>query len=142
VAINRRLDRIFLDAGFFIARYNRRDELHQRARSFAAELVNAGATWTTDAVLLEVTASMAHQNFRVVAIGIWNQFHGGDARCISVDASAENLEDAMSLYGARPDKEWSQTDCLSFLVMERLGLTDALTADQHYEQAGFRALLR
>lgn len=141
MAINRRLDRVFLDAGFFIARYNRRDELHQRARTFATSLVNASEMWTTDAVLLEVTASMARQTFRVVANGIWNQFHGRDERCISVDASAENLGNAMNLYRARPDKEWSLTDCLSFLVMEQQGLSDALTADQHFEQAGFRALL-
>ena len=41
----------------------------------------------------------------------------------------------------RPDKEWSLTDCISFEVMAELGLTEALTADHHFEQAGFRALL-
>jgi predicted nucleic acid-binding protein len=40
------------------------------------------------------------------------------------------------------DKEWSMTDCLSFLVMQQCGLTEALTSDEHFEQAGFKALLR
>lgn len=141
MAINRPLDRLFLDAGFFIARYNRRDGLHERARGFATLLVNSREMWTTDAVLLEVTASLGRPASRIVAIGIWDQFHSGDERCISVEASAERLAEAMGVYRSRPDKAWSLTDCLSFLVMEREGLSDALTADQHFEQAGFRALL-
>lgn len=47
----------------------------------------------------------------------------------------------MDLYRARPDKEWSLTDCTSFVVMNECGLTDALTGDRHFEQAGFKALL-
>ena len=41
----------------------------------------------------------------------------------------------------RPDKAWSLTDCISFAVMAERGLTEALTADHHFEQAGFRVLL-
>lgn len=46
-----------------------------------------------------------------------------------------------TLYRARPDKAWSLTDCLSFQVMQNAGLVDALTADDHFRQAGFRAVL-
>ena len=46
------------------------------------------------------------------------------------------------LYARRPDKSWSLTDCISFVVMTDRGLTEALTGDHHFEQAGFRALLR
>jgi uncharacterized protein len=49
---------------------------------------------------------------------------------------------AIDLYDARPDKQWSLTDCISFVVMQGHGLTDALTGDHHFEQAGFRALLK
>jgi len=48
----------------------------------------------------------------------------------------------VDLFEQRADKAWSLTDCLSFLVMRAERLTDALTGDHHFEQAGFRALLK
>jgi hypothetical protein len=52
------------------------------------------------------------------------------------------LDRGLTLFSRRPDKEWSLTDCTSFVVMQQERLTDALTTDHHFEQAGFRALLR
>ncbi|KAF5428591.1 hypothetical protein C5S39_11130 [Candidatus Methanophagaceae archaeon] len=52
------------------------------------------------------------------------------------------MQRAIDFYRDREDKEWGLTDCISFIVMGDQGLTDALTADEHFEQAGFRALLR
>jgi uncharacterized protein len=48
--------------------------------------------------------------------------------------------DALALYKARPDKEYSLTDCISMQVMRREGLTEALTNDHHFTQEGFRIL--
>jgi uncharacterized protein len=42
----------------------------------------------------------------------------------------------------RPDKDWSLTDCISFVVMEDEGIKEVLMADRHFEQAGFIALLK
>jgi predicted nucleic acid-binding protein len=42
----------------------------------------------------------------------------------------------------RHDKAWSLTDCTSFVVMRQHRLTEALTTDHHFEQAGFKMLLR
>jgi len=49
---------------------------------------------------------------------------------------------AFNLFKQRKDKEWGLVDCLSFIVMQNRGITDALTADTHFQQAGFRALLK
>jgi len=45
----------------------------------------------------------------------------------------------MSLHNSRPDKHWSLTDCISFVVMQQRGLQRALAYDHHFEQAGFEA---
>jgi len=52
------------------------------------------------------------------------------------------MDRGLALYISRPDKDWSLTDCISFVVMKERGLTGALTADHHFEQAGFVALLK
>jgi uncharacterized protein len=59
-----------------------------------------------------------------------------------VAASSELLKRGLALYDGRPDKEWQLSDCISFVVMEDEGITDALTGDRHFEQAGFQALLK
>ena len=51
------------------------------------------------------------------------------------------LQQGLALYRARPDKDWGLTDCVSFVLMKQEGITEALTADVHFRQAGFTALL-
>lgn len=60
----------------------------------------------------------------------------------TVPLSTELLDAGLALMGKRTDKDWSLTDCISFVVMERNGLHEALTGDHHFEQAGFNALLK
>ena len=54
----------------------------------------------------------------------------------------ELFDKSFALFGTRDDKEWSLTDCMSFVVMDTRGITDALTPDEHFNQAGFNALMR
>jgi hypothetical protein len=67
---------------------------------------------------------------------------GKDKRFTVVPQSRRLFEQGLDLYRSRADKEWSLTDCIFFVVMTEHGLTDALSSDHHFEQAGFRALLR
>jgi hypothetical protein len=64
-----------------------------------------------------------------------------DPRIEVVTHSGELAAGAIRLFTARSDKDWSLTDCLSFIVMERRNIRQALTADNHFEQAGFQAVL-
>jgi predicted nucleic acid-binding protein len=59
-----------------------------------------------------------------------------------VPADQALMHRGIALYASRPDKDWSLTDCISFVVMQEGGLTEALTGDHHFEQAGFVALLK
>ncbi len=59
-----------------------------------------------------------------------------------VPANAETFEKGVELYHERPDKQWSLTDCISFVVVTEEGIAEALTGDHHFEQAGFTALLK
>jgi predicted nucleic acid-binding protein len=56
-----------------------------------------------------------------------------------VPFQSELVDAAVTLYGARSDKGWSLTDCLTFVIMERQHLTEALTTDRHFEQANLKA---
>jgi predicted nucleic acid-binding protein len=59
-----------------------------------------------------------------------------------VPASRELLQRGIDRFIARTDKEWSLTDCISFVVMEGRGVTETLTSDADFAQAGFAALLK
>ena len=59
-----------------------------------------------------------------------------------VAPSQEWFDLGVELYETRPDKDWSLTDCISFAVMGKFGATDCVTADHHFEQAGFNVLLK
>ena len=130
---------VFADAFYFVARLNRRDQHHDRvvafSRNFRARLL------TTDWVLMEVADALAKSECRSRVrdfILHLRQAAGSEV----VPASREVLDRALELYHQHADKEWTLTDCVSFVVMRNGGLTEALTQDHHFEQAGFAALLK
>ncbi len=65
-----------------------------------------------------------------------------DPQTVVAPATRELLDAGRSLFAQRMDKNWSLTDCISFSVMQREGLSRAFMADHHFEQAGFTALLK
>jgi predicted nucleic acid-binding protein len=65
-----------------------------------------------------------------------------DADCEIVAPTSELLDSGLDLFHSYRDKSWSLTDCISFVVMRQRGITEALTGDHHFEQAGFVALLK
>jgi predicted nucleic acid-binding protein len=65
-----------------------------------------------------------------------------DTKLEVIAASTELQDRGAKLFGERPDKEWSLTDCISFVIMSERGMREALSADRDFEEAGFRALLR
>jgi uncharacterized protein len=129
----------FADTFYFLALLHERDSKHDHAmrinQSLRVRLV------TTDWVLTEVGDALASPPNRMLFVALVERLRTNSS--VSVVPFEQDLfEDALRLYARRPDKEWTVTDCVSFVVMKRDGITDALTGDQHFEQAGFRALMR
>jgi uncharacterized protein len=130
---------VFADSFFFFALLNEKDAAHEAAERLSRETGRPFAT--TAWVLTEVADGCAALDKRGVFVQLLDTLRASpDAQIIG--PSEELFSRGLQLYRQRPDKEWSLTDCLSFVVMEDRGITEALTGDHHFEQAGFRALLR
>ena len=103
--------------------------------------VVSGPFVTTEFVLLEFVNLLSTPRQRARAHAALSSIYA-DREIHVVPATAEAFARGLALHGARPDKSWSLTDYISFDVMRSTQATDSLTYDQHFEQAGFRALLR
>lgn len=132
---------IFLDIAYAIALSSLKDTYHARAAALADELEQHQVRLlTTRAVLLEIGSALARQRFRSAAIALLEALEHDPA--VEIIPLSESLfAKALQLYRTRPDKEWGLTDYVSFVVMMDRGLSEALTTDEHFRQAGFRALL-
>jgi predicted nucleic acid-binding protein len=131
--------RIFADSHFFFPMLNPNDIAHGKAADFARR--HRGPLATTAWVLTEVADGLAATPRRQVFRKVLEDLESRKANLV-VPANPETFEKGVELYHARPDKQWSLTDCISFVVMTDEGLTEALTGDHHFEQAGFVALLK
>jgi uncharacterized protein len=130
---------VFADTYFFIAIINPRDAGHAAALEVASRCI--GPIVTTAWVLTELADGLARTADRGLYQLILDDLRQ-DPQATVIPPSQELLDRGQQLYFARADKQWSLTDCISFVVMEELGITEALTADHHFEQAGFVALLK
>lgn len=129
---------VFADTAFYVAAVNPRDELHAAATALLTTF--AGKIVTTEFVLVEVANFFCKAGSRTVFVDLLADLRSGEETEI-VPASAELFARAVEFFSMRPDKDWSLTDCTSFVTMTELKLTDALTGDHHFKQAGFRVLM-
>jgi hypothetical protein len=134
-------DRVFLDTAYAIALSSSKDMYHERAVKLAGELrANKSRLITTRAVLLEIGNALSKQRYRAAAVRLLIALESDPT--VEIIPLAEQLYiRALQLYRERDDKDWGLTDCISFVVMGDEGITDALTTDIHFRQAGFTALL-
>ena len=130
---------IFADTFYFIGLMSSDDKVHERCVQFSRQY--RGIIVTTSWVLTELADGLAKPPLRV-GVGRLIEHVRASSRFRVIPLSESLLERGLSRYGKRPDKEWSLTDCISFVVMEDERITEALTGDRHFEQAGFAALLK
>lgn len=129
----------FVDTSHLIALLNPRDSLHSRSMRWSA--VVSEPLVLTEYVVLETVNYFSRPQHRAQAQA-FVRFVRSDASYEVVPITRQLFESGLALHAARNDKAWSLTDCISFEVMRERGIRDALTFDEHFDQAGFRALLR
>lgn len=130
---------LFADSFYYLAILNADDAAHQLAVDFSEK--QRGPVATTVWVLTEVADPLSAPGQRGGFVRFLDALRG-DAEVTIIPPGPELFEAGLSLYSQRPDKDWTLTDCISFVVMERMDLREALTGDHHFEQAGFAALLK
>ncbi|HPO16116.1 MAG TPA: PIN domain-containing protein [Candidatus Hydrogenedentes bacterium] len=132
------MTRVFADTSFYVAMLNKADTFHARANDFASAYI--GETITTEYVVVELGNWLSRSSARSQYHTLIKELYA-DPYTIIVPAEHAILNSGVELYAQRSDKYWSLTDCISFVVMSRFGLQDALTTDHHFHQAGFNLLL-
>jgi len=122
------------DSSFFYAAVNRRDRYHTVVRQVLESAYKGG--WilvTTTFVVAETHALILARLGRDIATkwleGVWHGVH-------VIRPTEEDERRACEIIFGYTDKDFSFTDAISFAVMERLGITVALSLDEHFVQFG------
>ncbi len=131
------MNRVFADTSYFIAVIVPNDVAHGRAQALAGQSLHL---ITTAWIMAELAAYLSLPPNRALFNGLLASLRANPGVDF-VPATQELFDRGAELYAARTDKAWSLVDCISFVVMQREGLPNALTADHHYTQAGFNAVL-
>lgn len=92
-------------------------------------------------MLTEVANALSARRFRAEFLSLLDDLEANQ-NVVIVAPDPQIFREGVELYRSRADKDWSLTDCISFVVMNREGLTEALTGDHDFEQAGFKTLLK
>jgi len=133
---------VFLDTAYAIALSSANDRFHEQAVFLADQLEREDTRMVTiRAILLEIGNALSKQRYRQEAVKLLDTLEA-DPHVEVIPQSEELYRRAFQLYRERPDKDWGLTDCVSFIVMQDRGATEALTTDEHFQQAGFQALMR
>ena len=130
---------IFIDTAYILALCNRRDQYHEQASKLVSQYKGYPMI-VTDAVLLEVGNALARSHKQEAVAAIEQLLTSHDVKLVHL--TPELFQQAFELYKSYQDKAWGLVDCISFVVMRGASVTDVLTVDKHFEQAGFQVLMR
>lgn len=130
---------VFADTFYFLALLHVDDAAH--ASALRLSQTRTDPLLTTVWVLTEVADALAMPGMREGFPRLLAALRA-DPACTIVLPTQSLFDQGVRLYEERPDKDWSLTDCISFVVMREYGATQALTGDRHFEQAGFTILVK
>ena len=135
------MDKLFLDTSYVIALSVPKDQNHKKAIQIADFLIiDTAKLITTRAITLEIGNSLSAQKYRQAAVELLESLdEDPDVEIIPI--TEDLYRRGLQFFKDRSDKEWGIIDCISFVVMKDQGISNALTADKHFQQNGFKALL-
>ncbi len=130
---------VFVDTFALIAWLNPRDKAHACVVKYLNNF--SGRLLTTQWVLMELADALSHPEARTTVVAFLKAVHS-DPLFEVVGYLPEVFHAGFELFATRHDKSWSLTDCISFGVMTEHKVSEAITADHHFEQAGFQAVFQ
>ena len=130
---------VFADTSYYVALLGPRDAWHARAVEIAESLL--GQIFVTEYVLVELGSMLSRGPDRQAYLTLLRDLES-DSLVHIIPASTDLFRKGVQLFASRPDKSWSLVDCISFVVMKQRRLTEALTTDRHFKEAGFSVLLK
>nr|BAL57936.1 PilT domain-containing protein [uncultured Acetothermia bacterium]BAL58550.1 PilT domain-containing protein [Candidatus Acetothermum autotrophicum] len=135
------MTKVFVDTAGWLALVNKDDQFHNKAQAIRDQLLSSPVSFiTTEWVLLEVANGLSKRRFRKAAVRLLEAiYRSPNIRVVRIDPYL--WDKAWNLFKKSRDKDWSLTDCMSFVVMRDEGIRQAFTTDRHFEQAGFLKLL-
>ena len=128
----------FVDTSYLIALENSVDQYHRTASRHWSELakLSSHSFVTSSYVFVEVVTLLNNRRLHSKAVELGkNLLTSRLFNLVHVDE--ELFDEAWALFQKHKDKKYSLTDCVSFQLMKRLAITEALTFDKHFVQAGF-----
>lgn len=133
---------IFIDSSAWIAINNKKDQFHNKAIKINRELLQNRCHYiTTNFVLDETYTALLTKVSCFAAVDFGEKVI--NSRAISIiHITAKFEKEAWNIFKQYSDKFFSFTDCTSFVIMRRLRLEEAFTGDHHFEQAGFKILMK
>ncbi len=131
---------VFIDTGYLIAIESADDQHHDAAARHWREFIRTGPQLvTTSFVLDEVVTYFVSRRQHAKAVELVDRvLASASVRLRHVDE--ELFHAAFEYLRRRPDKRFSLTDCVSFVLMTQLGIQHALAFDSHFDQAGYTRL--
>ena len=129
---------VFLDTVGLLAVWDTSDQWHAGAAVAYQQLLSQGRPlMTTSAVLLECGNAAARRPYRQ-RVNVLRQLFVQEQ--LLADPTPQEIEKAWDAYDRGEAGEAGIVDHISFIVMRRLGITEAFTNDRHFQAAGFRLL--
>ena len=133
---------VFADTSFWFALLIRSDQWHAAAHRARRSIGNRKVV-TTELVLIELLDGVSrygayHRDRAAAFVGELRS----SPRIEIIKYESERFWAAVAFYQSRLDQRWGLTDCASFIVMRERNITDALTSDRDFTQAGFTILMQ